>query len=78
MNMICPNCNNECFICLDEWCSTPFLIHGNICNINIGTIDIKKGIELLKNYHKPNTYLEYYNQNIQFLLEEGKIIINYE
>ena len=78
MNIICPNCNNKCFICLDEWGPTPFHIHCNVCKINIGTTDIKKGIELLKKYHKPNTYLEYYNQNIQFLLEEEKIIIDYE
>ena len=71
----CPNCENKIYFCIDEWGHTPFHLHCDKCNINIGSISINKCIDLLKQYHKPKTYLEYYHNNIKLLIEEGKKII---
>lgn len=65
-NIICPNCNNECYIGLDEYGRTPFHIHCDNCNINIGTNNIEKGISILENYHEKGTYIEFYNNKIQY------------
>lgn len=69
----CPTCNNECYFAIDEWGSTPFHLHCNKCNINIGSTSIKKCIDLLQQYHKPKTYLEFYHNEIKLLFEEGEI-----
>ena len=57
---------------------TPIHLHCNECDINIGTTSFEKCNELLKQYHKKDTYLEYYNKKIQFLSEEGRIVIGAE
>ena len=64
-NIICPNCNGECYILLDGYGRTPYHIHCNNCKINIGTNNIEKGIDLLKKYHKKGTYIEFYSNKIQ-------------
>lgn len=69
--IICPTCKNECYICLDEWGHTPFHLHCDICNINIGATSPNKCIELLMDHHKPYTRLEYYQGDIQMLFEGG-------
>jgi len=74
--IICPNCNNECYILLDEWGRTPWHIHCDFCHINIGVTSIKKGISLLEKYHQPNTYLEFYSNQIQLLVVNGEELIN--
>ena len=76
--IVCPNCNNKCYICLDEWGRTPWHIHCDNCNINIGTTKIDKGIELLNKYHDKNTYLEYYGNKIKLLIIGKKAVINAE
>ncbi len=76
--IVCPNCSNKCYICLDEWGRTPWHIHCNFCNINIGVTNIQKGISLLEKYHKPNTYLEFYSNQIKFLAINGEELINAE
>ena len=76
--MICPNCNFEIFFCLDEWGYTPFHLHCKNCNINIGSKSRQHCIELFKEYHQPNTYLEYYKNNIQLLIINGKFLIDQE
>ena len=72
----CPNCNNECFYCLDEWGYTPIHLHCNNCHIDIGATGFEKCKDLLKEYHKPYTYLEYYGNEIQLLIINGKKIID--
>lgn len=74
--IVCPNCKNECYICLDEWGRTPWHIHCDSCNINIGVTNIQKGISLLEKYHKPNTYLEFYSNQIKFLIINGEELIS--
>ena len=32
-------------------------------------------IELFKEYHKPNTMIEYYSNEIKLLFEEGKCVV---
>lgn len=73
--ILCPSCNNECYFCLDEWGHTPFHLHCDKCNINIGSTSFKKCINLLQKYHKPKTYLEFYQDEIKLLFEEGEKII---
>ncbi|WP_342764073.1 hypothetical protein [uncultured Methanobrevibacter sp.] len=73
----CPNCNNEMYIGLDEWGKTPWHIHCENCNINIGVDSIKNVFNFLKSV-KPNTYIEYYNKDIQLLVENNIIKINKE
>lgn len=73
----CPNCNNEMHIGLDEWGKTPWYIYCENCNINIGVDSIKNIFNFLKSV-KPNTYIEYYNKDIQLLVENNIIKINKE
>ena len=77
-DVICPACNTKGFIALDEWGRTPWHIHCDNCDINIGATSIKKGVELLQIYHKPHTWIEFYNKEIQILYEDGKMIYNKE
>jgi len=57
--MICPNCNKEMYWGLDEFGHTPWHLHCENCDINIGVNKPSKAIELIKKYHKPHTYIEY-------------------
>ena len=63
----CPNCGNDIYFCLDEWGHTPFHLHCDNCDINIGATSFNKCIELLKDYHKPKTYAEFYCGKIQHM-----------
>lgn len=72
MEIICPTCKNKCYICLDSYGRTPFHLHCNTCDINIGATSPDKCVELLKGHCKPNTYIEFYNNKINLLVEEGK------
>lgn len=69
---ICPNCGNEVAFYLDEWGRTPFHLHCNFCNINIGATKVEKCIKLFNKYNKKDTYIEYYNKKIQVLFEDNK------
>lgn len=75
---MCPNCKREIYFCFDEWGHTPCHLHCDICDINIGSTSFNKCLDLLKDYHKPKTYIEYYCQEIKLLYEDGKLIINKE
>lgn len=72
----CPHCGEKIFFCLDEWGYTPIHLHCQKDNINIGATSFKKCIELLQKYNKPKTYIEFYNNKIQLLILEGKVIID--
>lgn len=72
--IICPTCKNDCYIGLDEWGHTPFHLHCDKCNINIGATSISKCVELLKDHCKPRTWIEFYNNKINILWEEGVCI----
>lgn len=74
-DLICPNCNSPLYWCLDEWGRTPWHLHCNKCSINIGVDKHNKAIELIQKYHKPNTWIEYYNNEIKILFENNKQII---
>lgn len=74
-DLICPKCKNPLYFNLDEWGRTPWHLHCYICKINIGTNRQQKAIELIQKYNKNNTYIEYYNNDIQVLWEEGKLKI---
>ena len=74
-DLICPKCKNPLYFNLDEWGRTPWHLHCDICKINIGTNKSQKAIELIQKYNKNNTYIEYYNNDIQILWEEGKLKI---
>ena len=63
----CPNCGNDIYFCLDEWGHTPFHLHCDNCDINIGATSFNKCIELLKDYHKHKTYIEFYHHKIQYM-----------
>ena len=63
-DLICPNCNSSLYWRLDQWGRTPWHLHCNSCHINVGTNNRNKAIELIQIYHKPNTYIEYYDNNI--------------
>ena len=76
--VVCPNCNGECYINLDEFGYTPWHIHCNNCNINIGATKIDECIKLLNKYHNKNTYLEYYKDKIKLLIIEKEVVINAE
>ena len=71
-DLICPKCKNPLYFNLDEWGRTPWHLHCDSCHINIGVTNKQKAIELIKQYNKKYTYIEYYNNNIQLLFEEGK------
>ena len=77
-DLICPRCKNPLYFTLDEWGFTPWHLHCDNCNINIGTNKPQKAIELIQKYNKNNTYIEYYNNDIQVLWEEKKLKINKE
>lgn len=76
--IFCPNCNEKIYFNFDEWGKTSIHLHCNKCNINIGVDSFKKCEELLEKYHKKNTTLEYYFKKLQYLSEEGKIVMNEE
>jgi predicted nucleic acid-binding Zn ribbon protein len=46
--ILCPSCNSECYFRLDEWGHTPFHLHCDKCDINIGSVSFKKCINLLQ------------------------------
>lgn len=77
-NLICPNCGCPITINLDSYGRTPFHLHCLDCEINIGATSIKKCIELFKKYHQTDTYIEYYNEDIQLMFEKSKCIIQQE
>ena len=71
--LLCPRCKkNILYFGLDEWWRIPWHLHCDNCHINIGVTKPKKAIELIQKYNKKNTYLEYYDNDIQILFEEGK------
>lgn len=74
-NDLCPNCNSALYWALDGFGRTPWHLHCDNCNINIGVNKPNKAIKLIQKYHKPNTYIEYYNHDIQILFEENKQVI---
>ena len=65
--LLCPNCNSELYFNLDSWGRTPWHLHCGNCHINIGCTSQLKAIELIQIYHQPYTYIEYYNNKIQFI-----------
>lgn len=75
-DILCPNCKNKMYFCLDEWGYTPWHLHCDNCNINIGATNMNKAAELIQIYHQPNTWIEYYGGDIQILCIKGKYIIN--
>ncbi len=74
----CPNCNTEVKFLLDGFGHTPCHLHCDVCKINIGATSFGKTYELLLEYNKPSTYIEYYNNEIKYMVEDGKEIINKE
>lgn len=74
--MICPNCQNKMYFCLDEWGHTPWHLHCDNCEINIGATSQKKTINLIQKYHSPKTWIEYYAGKIQILCVNGNFIKN--
>ena len=74
----CPLCRQKMFICYDEWGYTPWHIHCKKCNINIGFAYDKDIPYLLTQCKKPNTYIEYYRKQIQFMIEDGDVVIDNE
>lgn len=74
-DLICPNCNSLLYWCFDEWSRTPWHLHCDKCYINIGVNKQNKAIELIQKYHRPNTWIEYYNNEIQILFENNKRIV---
>ena len=77
-DLICPRCKKPLYFCLDEWGRTPWHLHCDNCHINIGTNNQKKAIELIQKYNKKDTYLEYYDNDIQVLWEEKNLKISKE
>jgi len=75
-DIFCPNCNNKCLFFLDEWGYTPIHLHCDNCHIDIGANGVEKCKDLLKEHHWPNTYLEYYGNEIQLLIINDKKIID--
>lgn len=74
--LYCPTCQEKVHFHLDEWGRTPWHLHCENCNINIGMNYLKKAEELLQKYHSPNTWIEYYENAIQILNINGEYIIN--
>jgi hypothetical protein len=74
--LYCPTCQEKVHFHLDEWGRTPWHLHCENCNINIGMNYLKKAEELLQKYHSPNTWIEYYENVIQILNINGEYIIN--
>jgi DNA-directed RNA polymerase subunit M/transcription elongation factor TFIIS len=77
-DLICPKCKNHLYFNLDEWGRTPWHLHCSKCHINIGVDKLKKAIELIQKYNKKDTYLEYYDNDIQILWEGKNLKINKE
>ena len=71
-DLICPKCKKLLYFNLDEWGRTPWHLHCDFCHINIGTDNKQKAVELIQKYNKNNTYIEYYDNDIQVLFEKGK------
>lgn len=69
-SLICPNCNSPLYWCLDGFGRTPWHLHCGKCAINIGVNKQNKAIELIKEHHKQGTYIEYYDNDIQILIED--------
>jgi len=74
--LYCPTCQEKVHFHLDEWGRTPWHLHCENCNINIGMNYLKKAEELLSKYHSLNTWIEYYDNAIQILNINGEYIIN--
>ena len=74
--IICPNCGEPCYFNIDEWGYTPIHLHCKRDKINIGATSFKKCIELLSSYHEPETYLEFFNNEIQWMYIGKKEVIN--
>lgn len=74
--IICPNCQNELHFCLDEWGYTPWHLHCDCCNINIGATSCVQALNLIQKYHSLNTWIEYYAREIQILCIDGEYVIN--
>lgn len=74
-DILCPNCKNKIYFCLDEWGYTPWHLHCKTCDINIGTTSQKKTVELLNEFHDLHTWIEFYNGTIQILNIDGKYLI---
>lgn len=74
--LYCPTCQEKVHFHLDGWGRTPWHLHCENCNINIGINYLKKAEELLQKYHSPNTWIEYYENAIQILNINGEYIIN--
>ena len=74
----CPICGSQIRFSIDEWGHTPIHLHCYTCDINIGAKSFNKCEELLQKYNKPHTYLEYYFNDIQLLLENHQLLINRE
>lgn len=58
--IICPTCHNRMYILLDEWGHTPWHLHCDNCNINIGMTQIRNVEKYIKEKILPNTYIEEY------------------
>ena len=76
--IICPSCGGECYYNLDMYGRTVWHLHCDNCRITINVNNREKGIELLQAYHQPHTYLDYYENMIQCLIIDNKIIIDKE
>ncbi len=74
-DLICPSCNSPLYWSLDGYGRTPWHLHCDKCSINIGVNKQEKAIELIQKYNKPNTYIEYHNNDIQVLYENNERII---
>jgi hypothetical protein len=67
--LLCPNCKKELYFNIDSYGRTPWHLHCENCDINIGSTSQSKAIDLIQTYHKPHTYIEYYNDKIQYIEE---------
>lgn len=67
--LLCPNCNTELYFNLDDYGRTPWHLHCKNCDINIGSTSQSKAVDLIQTYHKPHTYIEYYDNKIQYIEE---------
>ena len=74
--IICPSCGGECYYNLDMYGRTVWHLHCDNCHITINVNNRKKGVELLQTYHQPHTYLDYYNNRIEFLVINHETIID--
>lgn len=74
MTHLCPICKSPVFFCLDEWGYTPWHLHCENCDINIGATNQKIAINLLETYSTKNMWIEYYGGDIQILCVDGKMI----